>query len=117
LLIALSLLLLAVGSSCEKSEANGTVLVSVLHDNEPLAQATVLLQSDTAGGKAPVLISSKRCDAEGEAYFDHLNPGYYYISASGYVAAHDTIVSGSLHLQVYPRKGQNYNTAVVTTQP
>jgi len=105
-------------TGCSKSDAsNATLLVTVLRGSDPLPQAVVNLQTDTAGGKAPVLIASKSCDAQGEAYFDELGPGYYFITAGGYSKADQAIVNGSMRLLISLRKGQNHNTVTVYTTP
>lgn len=78
------ILLLAITgfSSCEKTGINNnSILVHVVYNNEALPYADIYLDIDSLGSP----LDHRKADAKGEAYFDELAPGRYYLKAEGNV--------------------------------
>lgn len=81
--IIILLLTIAAFSSCEKTGINNnSILVHVVYNNEALPYADIYLDVDSIGSP----LDHRKADAKGEAYFDELAPGRYYLKATGNVA-------------------------------
>lgn len=67
-------------SSCEKTGINNnSILVNVMHHNDAVPYADIYLDVDSIGSP----LEHRKADAKGEAYFDELAPGRYYLKADG----------------------------------
>ena len=81
--IIILLLTIAAFSSCEKTGINNnSILVHVIYNNAALPYADIYLDVDSIGSP----LDQRKADAKGEAYFDELAPGRYYLKAEGNVA-------------------------------
>jgi hypothetical protein len=94
------ILMVWLASACEKQNNPSSLLVTVLYHDNAVQQATVQMINDTSGGAGPVTFSQiGSTDASGQVFFNNLNAGKYYVSATGLVPSIGNI-SGSVHTTV-----------------
>ena len=120
--LAISSFALLIGAgaitSCQKAdEIDNAVLVRVEYDGSPVAQAGIYIKKDTMANPGLALSQydyKRGADAKGEAYFDHLLPGKYYLFAQGYSTAAQRMVDGEASLVVKDGVAQ-YQSIVIET--
>lgn len=111
-MIVFLLVITTIATSCTKEVLNnGSILARVLYQDEEIANARVCIYTDLA--KTP--IECKTTDAIGEAYFDELFPGTYYIVGDGTAASVQKEVTGSTVVQITKKLQQNHYTAYIRT--
>jgi len=97
---AILILMVVLVSACEKQSNPSSLLVTVMYRDNALQQATVQIINDTTGGAGPITFSQTgSTDASGQVFFNNLNAGKYYVSASGVISSVGN-VSGSVHTTV-----------------
>lgn len=103
---------------CQKAdEINKAILVKVRYDGSPVAQAGIYIRRDTLANPGIPLsrYNYKRgADAAGEAYFDYVSPGKYYLYAQGYSTAAQRTVDGEASLIIEPAS-PDYREVIIET--
>ncbi|HWJ27132.1 MAG TPA: hypothetical protein VNS32_11355 [Flavisolibacter sp.] len=118
-LLALAIVLLF--SRCKKeSSGNAALLVTVVFNGKAIPQASVYLQKETLSNPGIPLSEfdqQKRADAQGQAYFENLEPGDYFLYAEGYSSVINARVKGASGITVKKKFRQNQRTITIETQP